>query len=372
MCQFLRIRFGSSHFGSSHSGAFRHSPSSTTIAPSQVTMAAYSARSDIPQCANAPSGPSPRKDRVALLSDFDLALPAAAASPRAEDMVEPTGYARTAQAKDSDNDVNPATGNEEIDMEDYSHEELVNMVEALDMQTESAHHQTSELKQYMVSEDPCDSRPPEIAALWKHFLATLLTSMPLLSILTCAGFKLAQRKSQTVSAGFCIISPLLVASFCNVVILATTLVATHGWPELQGLLSRRYISTAWGSILGALKFLLQNVALSNMSACTFFVVMKASLVHVACLEAVVKRELPDRLKAMTLVGVMLYTALCLLHYIETMEDSPPMLPILAALGSAFADAVHNMVAKVCCARFDVSITNQRLQLGSSSLMSSSK
>lgn len=174
-----------------------------------------------------------------------------------------------------------------------------------------------------------------------------LLLVPIVVALTGVGFKLARE----ISKDFFVLSPLLFASSFNLFAFTSVLLWKAGMPGVRRLFARRYALVVISAFAGAFRYILQLLALRQLSSSLFFVIMKTCMLWCSLAEAVHFQRLPTKLKAVTVVGVLLS---CSAYVAKNIENSASgvqapvgalALSFAAALCDAIADAFSEIAAK---------------------------
>ncbi|CAE8620122.1 unnamed protein product [Polarella glacialis] len=181
-----------------------------------------------------------------------------------------------------------------------------------------------------------------------HLLSImLLVALPLVAGFTGFGVQVAVKRG----TGFSIISPLFVASSILMVGYMIYLAVRFGSMEVKKFCSQRYLYCSALGCAGALKSILQNMAVSRMNSSIVFIILRTSMVWVAILEAAYLRTAPTLVKVMTLFIVLIASISYTLVVLEGQSMEASLVPIVWSLVAAFADAVLYILTDIACRRF---------------------
>ncbi|CAE7246511.1 CTK1, partial [Symbiodinium natans] len=169
-----------------------------------------------------------------------------------------------------------------------------------------------------------------------HWKALLLLSVPVTGCLTGFGVQLARSRSS-----FSLYLPLALSAAILLAGLLARLALGFGRTEFRKLASRKYLWCVGPAIFVAVRYGLQNLAVSMMSSSLFFIIMRMTLIWVALFEALMLRQLPGKLQTVTLMAILLS---CISSTVQALEEedteaSGSMLAIALAVACGFSDAV---------------------------------
>jgi len=155
---------------------------------------------------------------------------------------------------------------------------------------------------------------------------------------------------------------LIVASGFLTCAYTTVLFVRFGIQEAKLLFSRRFLLMAFNGVAIGGRYILQNIAVSQMNSSLFFVIMKTSMLWIAIFESLQAKAIPQMPKIINIATLLLICLGTVLSIMDGNADTAPIGIMSLAFVAACLDAAGDTVEEIISSTFCQQVENQGAEL----------